>query len=59
MTTTYEFADAGHAATVMKLRNHGTPAGFARVAGRGMARAMRSANEKDLERLKAILEGAA
>jgi hypothetical protein len=56
MVTTYEFSDVGAAATRMTLRNAGTPRGFARIAARGMEGAMRSANEKDLQRLKTILE---
>lgn len=56
MVTTYEFSDVGAEATRMTLRNHGTPAGFAKIAARGMERAMRSANEKDVQRLKAVLE---
>jgi uncharacterized membrane protein len=56
MVTTYEFFDAGIDATRMVLRNAGTPGGFAKIAARGMEKAMRSANEKDLRRLKAVLE---
>jgi hypothetical protein len=56
MVTTYEFTDAGAEATRMILRNAGTPGGFAKIAARGMERAMRSANKKDLQRLKATLE---
>ncbi|MDF2509996.1 MAG: ATPase [Microbacterium sp.] len=56
MVTTYEFSDVGGEATRMTLRNAGTPGGFAKIAARGMQRAMRSANEKDLQRLKALLE---
>jgi uncharacterized protein YndB with AHSA1/START domain len=56
MVTTYEFSDVGTEATRMTLRNAGTPAGFAKIAARGVQRAMRSANEKDLQRLKAVLE---
>jgi hypothetical protein len=40
----------------MTLRNCGEPAGFAKVAGPMMSAAMRRANEKDLARLKQILE---
>ena len=56
MVTTYEFSEVGAEATRMTLRNAGTPGGFAKIAARGMQRAMRSANEKDLQRLKAVLE---
>lgn len=56
MVTTYEFTDAGTASTRMTLRNTGTPAGFAKIAAGVMERAMRSANDKDLRRLKAVLE---
>lgn len=41
------------------LRNRGEPAGFGKLAAPLMAAAMRRANRKDLERLKAILEGRA
>jgi hypothetical protein len=40
----------------MTLRNRGEPAGFAKVAGPMMAAAIRRANEKDLARLKQIVE---
>jgi hypothetical protein len=40
----------------MTLRNRGEPSGFARVAAPLLAGAMRRANEKDLWRLKEILE---
>ena len=56
METTYTWTDAGDGATVMTLRNRGEPAGFSRVTGALMARAMRRANSKDLARLKKILE---
>ena len=59
MVTTYEFADVGAGATRMTLRNAGAPEGFAKIAARGMERAMRSANTKDLARLKAVLEASA
>ena len=57
METTYAWFDAGEGGTLMTLRNRGEPAGFKRIGAPVMARAMRRANEKDLARLKAILEG--
>jgi len=56
METTYTWADAADGATRMTLLNRGDPAGFKRVAAPLMARAMRRANEKDLARLKQLLE---
>lgn len=56
MVTTYESTDTDAEATRMTLRNAGTPGGFAKVAARGMERAMGSANKKDLQRLKEVLE---
>jgi hypothetical protein len=55
MTTTYRWED-GAGGTRMTLRNAGEPSGFAKVGGPMMARAMRRANRKDLERLKQVLE---
>jgi hypothetical protein len=57
METTYAWEDAGDGLTRMSLRNRGEPSGFAMVTAPVMAAAMRRANRKDLERLKAILEG--
>ena len=56
METTYGWSDAGDGSTRMTLRNRGEPAGFKRVAAPLLARAMRRANQKDLERLKQIVE---
>jgi hypothetical protein len=56
METTYTWQDAPAGGTRMTLRNAGEPAGFGKVAAPVMARAMRRANDKDLRRLKAILE---
>jgi uncharacterized membrane protein len=56
METTYEWDDAAPGTTGMTLRNRGEPSGFAKVSAPLMARAMRRANEADLERLKALLE---
>ena len=57
METVYTWEDAGRGATRMGLRNRGEPSGFAWVAAPAMALAMRRANEADLRRLKALLEG--
>lgn len=51
-TYTWETVPGG---TLMRLRNRGTPSGFARIAAPVMARAMRSAMTKDLDLLGAIL----
>jgi uncharacterized membrane protein len=56
METTYTWEDAAAGTTRMTLRNRGEPAGFKAMAAPLMARAMRRANEKDLRRLKEILE---
>jgi hypothetical protein len=56
METSYEWEDTASGGTRMTLRNRGTPSGFLGVAGPMMARAMRRANTKDLQRLKQILE---
>lgn len=40
----------------MMLRNRGRPAGFSRLMAPLMAPAVRSANRKDLARLKTLLE---
>jgi hypothetical protein len=57
METTYTWEPAGDGKTKMTLRNRGEPSGFARVIGPVMAAAMRRANQKDLARLKALMEG--
>ena len=56
MRTTYEWEDEPGGGTRMTLRNDGDPAGFKGVAAPLMAAAMRRANTKDLQRLKALLE---
>ena len=55
METTYTWEDAGPGATRMTMRNRGEPAGFSRIAAPMLARSMRRAMTKDLERLRAIL----
>jgi len=56
METSYMWQDAGAGATRMTLRNRGEPSGFGKVAAPVMARAMRRAMTKDLERLSANLQ---
>ena len=56
METTYEWEAAPNGGTKMRLRSRGRPSGFSRLAAPMMEAAMRRANRKDLERLKALLE---
>ena len=55
METTYSWETIGDA-TLMKMRNRGEPAGFSRFVAPFMATAIRRATQKDLTRLKALLE---
>jgi uncharacterized membrane protein len=57
METTYTWEDAGDGATRMTLRNRGEPSGLSAITAPVTARAIRKANEADLRRLKALLEG--
>jgi hypothetical protein len=50
METTYIWESVA-GGTLMRLRNRGTPSGFARVAAPVMVRAMKGAMSKDLARL--------
>ncbi len=56
METTYTWAPEPGGGTRMTLRNRGEPAGFGKVAGPVLSAAMRKANEKDLARLRTLLE---
>ena len=56
METSYEWSPASDGSTRMSLRNRGEPSGFAGVAAPLMSAAMRRANQKDLARLKSLLE---
>ncbi|MEV0283235.1 MULTISPECIES: SRPBCC family protein [unclassified Kribbella] len=56
METSYRWSPAGERSTHMSLRNRGEPSGFAGVAAPLMSAAMRRANQKDLSRLKSLLE---
>jgi uncharacterized membrane protein len=57
METTYAWEDTADGGTKMFLRNRGRPRGFSRVTAIFLARSMRKANQRDLECLKAVLEG--
>lgn len=56
METTYTWAPSGENATRMTLRNRGVPSGFSKVFAPFMAMMMRRANNKDLKKIKEILE---
>lgn len=58
METTYTWTsvDDAHTRTRMTLRNRGEPKGFASIMAPLMSSAMRRATEKDLAKLKALLE---
>jgi uncharacterized membrane protein len=56
METTYIWERVSTTSTRMTLRNRGSPSGFSKLAGPLMSRAIRKANEKDLESLKGLLE---
>jgi uncharacterized membrane protein len=57
METTYTWEPAGPGSTRMTLRNRGEPSGFGKMAGPVMAATIRRANQKDLGRLKRLMEG--
>ena len=59
METTYTWRPETPSSTRMTLRNRGEPTGFAAVTAPVMAMAVRRANEKDLARLKRIMEARA
>jgi uncharacterized membrane protein len=56
METTYTWEPHGDGKTRMTLRNQGEPRGFSKIVAPFMAAAMRRANQKDLRRLKTLLE---
>lgn len=56
METTYTWAPEG-SGTRMTLRNRGQPSGFAAITAPLMEMMMRRANQADLAKLKAVLEG--
>jgi uncharacterized membrane protein len=55
METSYSWEDVP-GGTRMTLRNRGEPTGFSKLGAPMLAQAMRRANQKDLERLKRLLE---
>ena len=56
METTYTWESISEGETRMTLRNRGTPSGFSKLFAPFMAWAMKKANQKDLKRLKQVLE---
>jgi Polyketide cyclase / dehydrase and lipid transport len=57
METTYTWAVVTEGSTRMSLCNRGTPAGFSGLVAPLMSVAIRRANQKDLRRLRDLLEG--
>jgi uncharacterized membrane protein len=56
METTYTWIALNENATKMTLRNKGNPTGFSRLFAPFMAKAMKRANNKDLQNIKKIIE---
>ena len=56
METTYLWEKIDDNTTRMTLRNRGNPTGFSKLITPFMAFAMKKANQKDLKRLKEIME---
>lgn len=56
METTYTWTSIDDNTTRMTLRNRGVPSGFSKLLAPFMSRMMRKANNKDLRKLKMILE---
>ncbi len=56
MQTAYTWQPAGDGQTLMTLTNTGQPKGFSKIFAPLLSTAMRKANQKDLKRLKQILE---
>ncbi|SFO53717.1 Polyketide cyclase / dehydrase and lipid transport [Mesorhizobium sp. NFR06] len=58
METSYAWRDTREGRTHMTLRNRGTPTGFSRLVAPFIAVAVRRSTDRDLLRLKNILEAA-
>lgn len=56
METIYTWVALNDTTTRMTVRNAGEPSGFSRLASPLIAVAMRAANRKDLQKIKALLE---
>lgn len=56
METTYTWEADNDQFTKMMLKNRGEPKGFSKLFSPFMKRMMRKANQKDLKRLKNIIE---
>lgn len=57
METSYLFEETRDGFTQMTLRNHGEPSGLSKMIAPMVATALKSAAQKDLAKLKEILEG--
>lgn len=57
METTYTWTAIDDQSTKMTLRNKGVPSGFSKLFAPLMGIMMRKANQKDLKKIKSILEG--
>ncbi|MCM3666748.1 SRPBCC family protein [Mesobacillus subterraneus] len=56
METTYTWEAIDQNTTIMTLRNQGKPSGFSKLISPFMSSMMKKANNKDLKRIKEILE---
>ena len=56
METTYTWTSIDEQSTKMTLRNKGVPSGFSKLFAPLMGIMMRKANQKDLKKIKSILE---
>jgi uncharacterized protein YndB with AHSA1/START domain len=56
METTYTWEPTASGGTRMTLRNRGEPSGFSKVVAPMMSTAMRRANNKDLAKLRQLIE---